>query len=131
MTFRTSVEANIYREDVASATRGWVISQNAGWKTANSLFQADIYAAWFNTDDYNTRIYSSEKNMLYSFSVPSFYGEGIRLAAVIRYNITSNINISAKAGWAHYFDRELIGTGLEEIEGRDKIDLYAQLRWKF
>ena len=131
MTFRTTLEANLYKDDVASSTRGWVISQNAGWKTLNSSFQADIYAAYFNTDDYNTRIYSNEKNMLYSFSVPSFYGEGIRLATVIRYNFTSNINISAKVGWAHYFDRELIGTDLEEIEGRDKIDLYAQLRWKF
>jgi hypothetical protein len=131
MSFRTTYETNFYSDEATSTKRGWVISQNAGWKYANSSIQADIYAAYFNTDDYNTRIYSNEKNMLYSFSIPSFYGKGVRLASVIRYNFTSNVYLSAKAAWTHYNDRELIGTDLEEIEGRDKIDLYVQLRWKF
>ena len=131
MTFRTSFETNVYDEEVVSPTRGWVISQNAGWKTINAAVQVDFYAAYFHTDDYNTRIYASEKNLLYSFSVPSFYGEGLRLSSVFRYNLTANINISAKAALTHYYDRELIGTGLEEIAGRNKVDLYMQLRWKF
>ena len=131
MTFRTTLEGNIYEDNTSPSGNGWIISQNASWKKANHPVQADLFAAYFNTSDYNTRVFSNEKNMLYSFSIPSFYGEGIRLTAVLRYNLTKNLYISAKAAWTRYYDRETIGSNLEEIEGRDKIDLYAQLRWKF
>jgi sRNA-binding carbon storage regulator CsrA len=131
MIFRTSIEGNIYDDNKSSSNRGWVISQSIGWKKTNSPVQADMYAAYFHTDDYNSRVYSNEKNMLYSFYIPSFYGEGIRLSTVLRYNFTKKLYVSVKAAWAHYYDREIISSGLEEIEGRDKIDLYAQLRWKF
>ena len=131
MTFRTTIEGNMYEDKVSSTGRGWIVSQNASWKKENSPIQADLYAAYFKTTDYNTRVYSNEKNMLYSFSIPSFYGEGIRLSAVMRYNFTKKLYISAKAAWVHYYDRDLISSGLEEIKGRNKIDLYAQLRWRF
>jgi hypothetical protein len=130
-TLRTTIEGNIYDDNASSLGRGWVVSQNVGWKKAESSVQADAYIAYFNTTDYNTRIYSNEKNMLYSFSIPSFYGEGIRLSAVIRYNFTPQFYLSVKAAWTRYYDRDLIGTGTEEIEGRDKTDLDVQLRWKF
>ena len=131
MTFRTTMEGNVYDDKNSPSGRGWVISQNMSWKKAEHPVQADLFAAYFNTSDYNTRVFSNEKNMLYSFSIPSFYGEGIRLTAVLRYNFTKNVYISAKAAWTHYYDRDVIGSDLEEIKGRDKIDLYAQLRWKF
>ena len=131
MNFRTTLEGNLYDEKVATVTRGWVVSQSAGWKSEKSPVQADFYAALFKTDDYNTRIYSNEKNMLYSYSIPSFYGEGIRLTSVGRYYFTQKIYFSLKAAWVHYYDRNTIGTGLEEIEGSDKFDLQAQISWKF
>lgn len=131
MTFRTTIEGNLYDEQVSATTRGWVVSQSAGWKSPQSRLQADLYAAYFKTDDYNTRIYSNEKNLLYSFSIPSFYGEGIRFSTVIRYHLTKKLYFSMKGAWAHYYDRATIGSNLEEIEGCDKIDLYAQVSWKF
>ena len=131
MTFRTTLEGNVYDDNTLPEVRGWIISQNASWKKTDSPVQADMYVAYFRTSDYNTRVFSNEKNILYSFSIPSFYGEGTRMTAVLRYNFTKNLYISAKAAWTHYYDRNIIGSSLEEIEGRDKVDLYAQLRWKF
>ena len=131
MTFRTTYESNIYDEKALPSKKGRIISQNAGWKGDNAPLQADLYVAYFKTDDYNTRIFSNEKNMLYSFSIPSFYGEGIRLSTVLRYNLTKRFYVSMKAAWTHYYDRYRIGTGLEEIAGRDKVDIYTQINWKF
>ena len=129
--FRTTFEGNIYDENVSQVTRGWVISQSAGWKSEKSPVQADFFIAYFKTDNYNTRIYSNEKSILYSYSIPSFYGEGIRLISVLRYNITPKIYFSMKIGWAHYYDRNTIGTGLEAIDGSNKVDLQTQISWKF
>ena len=131
ISFRSTFDGNMYDNNVSARNYGWVISQNMSWKNPDTPIQADIFAAYFNTDDYNTRIFSNEKNMLYSFSIPSFYGKGLRLSTVVRYNFTKRLYISAKAAWTHYNDREVIGSGTEEIEGRDKVDLYAQLRWTF
>ena len=131
MTFRTTFDGNEYDENVSSVTRGWVISQNAGWKSANVPVQADIFAAYFNTDDYNTRIFSNEKNMLYAYSIPSFYGEGVRLSAVLRFYFTPKLYFSLKTAWVHYYDRNIIGSGLEEIDGNNKFDLQTQISWKF
>jgi hypothetical protein len=131
MTFRTTLEGNVYDENISSPSRGWAISQNAGWKNTKSPVLLEAYAAYFKTTDYDSRIYATEKNMLYSFSMPSFYGEGLRLSAIIRYNFNPRLYLSVKAAWTHYFDRDTIGTDTEEIEGKNKTDLYAQLRWKF
>ena len=131
LVFRTTFEGNVYDEQNLSSSGGWVISQSMGWNKANSPLQADLYVAYFKTDDYNTRVYSNEKNMLYTFYIPAFYGEGVRIATVLRYNFTKNIYFSVKAALAHYSDRDVIGSALEEIEGKNKIDLNAQIRWKF
>jgi len=131
LNFRTTLEGNVYDETVSPVTRGWVLSQSVGWKGPNSPVQADFYAAYFKTADYNTRIYSNEKNMLYSFSIPSFYGEGVRVSSVLRYYFTKKLYFSLKAAWVHYDDRSTIGSGLEEIFGHDKVDLQSQISWKF
>jgi hypothetical protein len=131
LTFRTTLEGNAYDENVSSISRGWVIAQSTGWKNTHSSIQGDFYAAYFHTDDYDSRVYANEKNMLYNFSFPSFYGKGARLSTIWRYHFTKDLYVSVKAGWTHYFNRDTIGTGAEAIDGRDKIDLYTQLRWKF
>ncbi|MDR0835586.1 MAG: helix-hairpin-helix domain-containing protein, partial [Tannerella sp.] len=123
-------ESSFY-ENSATSNKGWLISQNVGYNHPEKPLKIDVFAAFFNTDDYNSRIYSYEKNLLYSFSIPSFYGKGMRLSSVIRYDFSRNFYLTLKAAWSHYNDRDVIGSSLEEIEGKNKMDVYAQIRWKF
>jgi len=127
ISLRTTIEGCEYNSD----SRGWIISQNAGWKDSNSKIQADIYLAFFDSDDYYSRVYSREKNLFYSIYIPSFIGEGVRLAAVARYNFTSKIQIAVKAALTKFYDAETISSDNELIEGDHKTDISAQLRWKF
>ena len=62
--------------------------------------------------------------------MPSFYGKGIRSAFTFQWNIFKQLTLSAKLGCTYYWDRNTIGTDLEEIEGAIKTDLYSSLRWK-
>jgi hypothetical protein len=141
---RTAFDWSVFDEEMRTAaglqtlpnkanevSRGWMISQSIGWKPSTLPLQADLYVSWFNTDDYSSRIYSYEKNLLYAFSSPSFYDKGTRLSAVIRLNLTKKLYISTKIGWTHYFERETIGSGLETIEGKNKTDLDLMIHWKF
>lgn len=113
------------------ASTGFLISQSATYKFNSLPFQLDVSGAWFNTDDYNARLTIYEKNVLYAFSMPSFYYKGTRLAINARYELNKHIIIQAKYGTTHYLNREKISSALEEIDGSTKSDLYLQLRLKF
>ncbi len=128
---KTSADCVYYDEWKGKRSLGWMISQGAGWKPSNLPFQSDIYMAYFHTDDYYSRINSYEKNILYAFNMPSFYGRGIRLSFSFRWNILDKLSLSAKLGHTYYADRNVIGTDQEEIEGHNKTDLYVLLRYKF
>lgn len=128
---KTSLDGVIYKEEVRDRSKGFMISQSVGWKPSTLPFQSDFYLAWFDTDSYDSRVSSYEKNILYAFNMPSFYGRGIRLALSFRWDLGRHFTFSTKLGHTYYQDRNLIGTDTEEIEGSNKTDLYALIRWKF
>lgn len=127
---RTSADGIFYREK-PDRKQGWMVAQSVGWKPRGFPFQADLYIAWFQTDNSLIRISSYERNILYAFNKPSFYGKGVRMAFSFRWEIVNRLLLSAKWGYTRYTDRERIGTGTEEIEGPSKMDLNVLLSWKF
>ena len=129
--FKTSLDGVLAERYGEKDSKGFMLSQSAGWKPGSIPFQADVYLSWFHTDDYDSRISSYEKNILYAFNMPSFYGHGVRFALTFRLDLWKRLSFSMKLAHTHYWDRDLIGTDTEEIEGSDKTDLYALLRWKF
>ncbi|MBO4825667.1 MAG: helix-hairpin-helix domain-containing protein [Prevotella sp.] len=109
---------------------GWMVSQRA--QTAiGSRLKLHASLAYFNTDDYDTRLYLYERGMTYSFSFPAFYGQGIRYAAMAQAAISSGLTLNARIATTNYFDRPTIGTGLQQIDRSSATDLEVQLRWKF
>lgn len=128
---KTSAEGVLSDEKENEKSRGVMLSQSAGWSSPEWPFQWDIYGAWFCTDDYSSRLRSYEKNILYSFSAPQFYGKGIRLSATFRWDLLTSLSLFTKCAYTRYSDRNKIGTGLEEIEGNTKVDVYTLIRWKF
>ena len=113
------------------ASQGFLIGQSVGYQFKAIPLQVDGSFACFQTDDYASRISMYEKGLLYSFSIPSFYGKGERYAFNARYEWKNCIVFQAKYALTHYRDREEISSGLELIEGNTKSDLYLQIRWKF
>lgn len=128
---KTSLDGVWLDEAGEKPSKGIMISQSVGWKPATLPFQLDGYLAWFHTDDYGSRISSYEKNILYAFNMPSFYGKGMRFAFTFRLDIWSRLSLSVKLAHTLYRDRDFIGTDTEEISGSNKTDLYTLLRWKF
>ena len=112
-------------------SKGFLIKQSIGYKFPKLPLQLDASVAWFKTDDYASRITVYEKSLLYSFSMPSFYGEGERFSFNTRYELNKHIVLQGKYACTHYRDREVISSGLEQIEGNLKSDLYFQVQFKF
>ena len=106
---------------------GWMITQNAHYKLRKTI-NLDLSFGYFKTDSYDSRVYSYEKGMLYSFSFPSFYGNGIRCAFVASCDFLKSFTFIAKVGTTKYFDRDQIGSSYQMIAHSSATDLDLQLR---
>ena len=129
VTLKTSADA-VFCSKKAAESKGWAFAQSIGWKPSRT-FRTDFYAALFHTDDYSSRIYSYEKNILYVYNRQSFFGKGFRLSLAFDWNITRRLMVSAHSATTHYSDRKTIGSGEETIEASDKTDFYFLMRWRF
>lgn len=107
---------------------GVMLTENAGYSCQR--FRVNVTAGYFHTDDYNSRLYTYERSVLYNFSFPSFYGHGMRLALNTRADFTSHLMLIGKLGMTKYFDRKVIGSGLQRINSSSMTDLEVQLRVK-
>ncbi|MGN1375986.1 MAG: helix-hairpin-helix domain-containing protein [Prevotella sp.] len=109
---------------------GWIVSQTL---TAKIGKVADITAdiGYFDTDDYNSRVYFYERGLSYSFYCPSYYGNGIRYSAVLGIKAIRNVTLTAKIGTSNYFDRSKIGSSYQEINHSSATDVELQMRWKW
>lgn len=134
-TFRTTVDYNHFRQQDGEGYRfgrsqGYQCTQSCSYAFSFPL-SVSLQGTWFHTDDYDSRIYASERGLLYTFYTPSFYGRGFRCSAHLRYDLNKTFMFLAKFGQTVYQDRETISSGNDEIPGNSKADLQMQLRIKF
>ena len=128
-TWSFKTQADVAFTQQIEKSFGWMITQSINYQHRQSGIYGSI--AYFHTDDYNSRIYSYEKQPLYSFSFPMYYGQGIRYSLLFRQDIRPRWMVIAKIGVTNYFDRSTIGTGLQTIHHSSQTDLDLQFRWKF
>ena len=75
-------------------------------------------------------MYLYEQGPLYTYSMAQFYGEGIRYWLMAKANIGKRLMLTAKVGVTNYFDRSVIGSSYQQVNGSSLTDLDLQLRWK-
>lgn len=128
-TWSGKSQADVSYVDYKDKSLGWMISQNVSLKV-KKLFSITAVLGYFNTDDYDSRVYSYERGMLYSFSFPAYYGNGLRCSLLATSNFSKIITIMAKIGTTKYFDRNTIGSGYQQIYGSSATDVELQVRFK-
>lgn len=123
---RTQADFSLARHNRESC--GFMVSQSAGYDAGK--IQLYLSANYFDTDNYDSRLYAYERGTTYSFSFPAFHGNGMRCALMARADILRNLTVTAKAGMTLYFDRDTIGSGYQTVDGRSMTDIDVQLRWR-
>lgn len=126
-TFSAATQAD--GVSTGSHDRGYSLSETVGWNIRR--LKLNVNAGYFHTDSYDSRIYTYERGPLYTFSFPSFYGEGMRGAVMAQLKLNRRLSLTAKLGYTHYFDRSTIGSGLQQIDHSSQTDLDLQARWTF
>ena len=90
----------------------------------------NIYGRYaiFDTDSYDSRVYAYENDLLYVFSIPSYYYRGMRAYVMVKYEIGRWADIWLRWGIWSYENRDVISSGMEEIQGSRKSDIKVQLK---
>ena len=107
---------------------GYLIEQHGGFQ--NKQFKILGSIGYFHTQDYNSRVYSYERTLLYMMSIPSFAGKGCRYTLLASF-LFRNIQLLGKLGATHYFDRTSISSGPQQINKATQTDIDLQLRYSF
>ncbi|MFN5909748.1 MAG: hypothetical protein ACK45H_00295, partial [Bacteroidota bacterium] len=110
--------------------KGMIFTQDVIWKPKNFPVDLSLRYALFDTDSYDTRIYTYENNALYVFAVPAYFYTGSRAYVMLRYSFLKHFDLWVRYGTFIYDNRETIGSGPEEIKGPRKSDITVQLRIK-
>ncbi|RSK40872.1 ComEA family DNA-binding protein [Hymenobacter perfusus] len=130
LSLRTRVQGTAYREDVGPARHGYVLAQDVTVQPLRRLRLSARYAL-FDTDDYDTRQYVFEQDVLYAFSVPVLYGQGTRAYVLAQVEVNRHLTLWLRYADTHYRHQRTVGSGLEEIQGARRSDVKAQLRYRF
>ncbi|GAB3646438.1 helix-hairpin-helix domain-containing protein [Echinicola sediminis] len=127
-SIRTRIQTSSFEFD-HQKTRGYAIAQDAN--LAKGKWKWSTRFALFDTEDYENRQYIFEKNVLWAFSIPSYYGQGMRYYLLTQYNLSRKLSFWIRWSRSVYTDRDQIGSGLQQVDGNRLSELTAQMRYQF
>ncbi|MBT5858588.1 MAG: helix-hairpin-helix domain-containing protein [Flavobacteriales bacterium] len=118
-------------KNIEGNENGFMIYQDVKYKPLFSKVSFSTRLTIFNTESYNSRIYAYESDVLYGYSIPSFYGKGRKFYVVLKFNILKDTDLWIKYSETIYNDRDVIRSGWDEIEGNRLTEIKLQLQYKF
>jgi hypothetical protein len=125
---RSRVQLSSYQQENQKMTTGFAIAQDAVFDYKNFKFSTRF--AIFDTDDFNNRQYMFEKNVLYAFSIPAYFGVGFRNYYLVEYKFGKKVSFWLRYAYTVYRKTNTISSGLEQINGNMQSEIVTQVIWK-
>lgn len=129
--FQTTADYTVFRQQTYASRSGWQCTQAVFCALPFFPASLSVQGTYFDTDDYDSRVYVYERGLLYTFYTPSFSGNGFRCSFFLRCDLGEHLMLLAKLGHTHYLDRDEISSGNDLIRSNRKTDLQVQVRVKF
>ncbi len=130
--FKNVLDGNIVKQNLDQWTYGIIASQDISYAFSSIPMRCDVRLQFFDAVNYENRLYSYEKDVLYAFSIPMYYGLGSRYYFNMQYEINNRLSLWFKIAQTVYADeRESLSSGNETILGNRKTDLRLLLKWQF
>lgn len=102
LSFRTTLDFISIGWQGGVPSCGFMLSQQLSYSFQQFPLQLSVHYAFFDTDDYESRLTTYEKGMLYTFSFLSFYGKGIRSSVYLRYDFNKYLTGIVKISQSKY-----------------------------
>ena len=110
---------------------GYMIYQDLIYRPKFSPFSLTTRFALFDTDDFNSRIFAFENDLLFNFSIPAFFNQGIRFYLNLRYKPNRSTTLELRFAQSRFANMDVISSGLAEIQGNTRTEVKAQIKYKF
>jgi hypothetical protein len=132
LKLKNRIELINYQQDNNPTEKGFLVYQDVCYNKPGKPLAITIRYALFETDNYDTRIYAYENDVLNSYSIPSYYSRGSRFYVLVDYTISRQIELWLRYAQTFYDNKNSISKGsLNEIAGNTKSEIKVQVRFKF
>lgn len=122
-SIRSRVELSWYGTGGERArARGFLAYTDVLYKPMLRRWSLVFRCMYVETDDYNSRIYAYENDVLYSYTVPAFSGAGFRYYSVVQYDLTKRISLWLR--WAQL----IVVHSLQPVN--DVVLSRAEIKWQ-
>lgn len=130
-TLRNRIEWNQSRGKTGSHPEGFLIFLDAIYQPLQLPVSASCRLQYFETNGYDSRIYAYENDLPFAYSVPAFYGNGIRYYLNFNYDLRKNLKIGLR--WAGTLSKQ-DGVSQNSPEGDgmpSETEFKCQIQWQF
>ncbi len=131
ISFRNRAEMVKYQKGSPAAEYGLMVYQDAIFKPKTSKLSANGRLAWFHTASYDSRIYSFENDVLYSYTILPLQHTGFRTYLNAQYSFNKGLDAWFRYSAYLYHGEKTVGSGLDLIEGSKKSEVRLQIRYRF
>jgi hypothetical protein len=129
--FKNRIDMVIYKNDFSPKEQGYLIYQDIMYRPEHFPVEATFRYSLFATDGYNSRIYTYENDVLYAFSVPSYFDKGQRWYLMLKWKIVPQATIWLRYARTTYFNKNTIGSSNDLIDGNYKSEVKIEVKIRF
>ena len=129
LKLRSRVQWGGFAYQGQAASRGFALVQDATFDLRRLSLSGRV--ALFGTDDYDSRQYVYERDVLYAFSFPAYSNRGVRHYLMAQYNVNRHLDLWVRWSRTDYTNINTVSSGLDQINAPHKSDVKLQMRWRF
>lgn len=130
LELRARVEGARFAAPGTRTAHGLLLFQDLRWQ-ARPWLRVDARLAVFDVDAFEARIYAYERDLLYTFSVPAFDGQGERGYLLLHLEPRPGFLLQIKYAGTRYEHATTVGSGLDEVPGNRLREVRVQARVRF
>ncbi|HEX5654674.1 MAG TPA: helix-hairpin-helix domain-containing protein [Chitinophagaceae bacterium] len=129
LLLRNRVEITWFGRNSSFASQGFLAYSEIIYKTMEFPLSLNLRTSWFETSDYNARVYAYENDVLFDNSIPAFFGRGFRYYVILQYKAGKKFR--AWLRWSQSLSPRNAGIepGLGETMGRRQSEFKIQLQY--
>ncbi|MEY4905169.1 MAG: hypothetical protein RLZZ292_2984, partial [Bacteroidota bacterium] len=131
LELRSRAEIMRFDDGDGNLSNGYMVYQDIVFSPKNFPISFTSRYALFNTDDYNSRIYTYENDILYAFAIPSYANQGSRFYINLRGRLGKHLVGELRFAQTFYTNVTTVGSGNDLIDGNTNSDIKVQLKYGF
>jgi competence ComEA-like helix-hairpin-helix protein len=130
LRLRTRFDMVRARSTPEDASWGYLVFQDIRFYPLQN-FRIDARITLFDTDNFDSRVFQFENDLLYVLSNAMLFDRGQRMYVVINYEAATWLDFWLKAATTVYSNRDIISSGNLQIDGNRRSDIGIQARVRF